>query len=341
MIRVGLIGLGFMGRGHLENYIKLEAEGYDVKLVAVCDCDESKFGGTITGNLDVGGATYDFSKYAQYTDYKKMLAEQELDYVDVVTPTYCHAEVSIYALNKGFHVFCEKPMALNPQQCDEMLAAAKANNRHLMIGQCLRFWAEYCVLKDFVNNGKLGKPLMGMFYRGGGTPRWSYQNWMLQEEKSGGALLDQHIHDVDMIHWVFGRPTEVSALTAQVFPNSGNDAVSTHYRFGDSTLRACAQDDWALDGSGFGMLYRVNFEKGCIIFERGQISVLDATGNAVPFEMKSGEAYYSELKHFIDVVAGRAVIEENKPESSRDTIAIAMAEMASSKANGDWTKVVY
>ena len=78
---------------------------------------------------------------------------------------------------------------------------------------------------------------------------------MLDEAKSGGALHDQHIHDVDMIHWVFGRPTEVSAVTARVNPGSGNDAVSAHYRF-ESGVQASAQDNWSLEGSGFGMLYR-------------------------------------------------------------------------------------
>jgi len=341
MIRVGLIGLGFMGRGHLDNYIKLEAEGFPVKLVAVCDIEESKFGGTIAGNLEMGAGEYDFSKYAQYTDYKKMLEEQELDYVDIVTPTYEHAEMTVYALNKGFNVLCEKPMALNPEQCDKMLEAAKRNNKLLMIGQCLRFWPEYCVLKEYVQNGKLGKPVMGMFYRGGSTPRWSYQNWLLHEGKSGGALLDQHVHDVDMVHWAFGRPTEVAVIAANVNPHSGTDAVAAHYRFTDGDLKASAQDNWALDGSGFGMLYRVNFEKGCIVFDRGVLNVYDADGKDIPQDLPQGDGYYRELKHFVNVVAGKEVITENKPESSRDTIAIAMAEMESVKKDGDWVKVKY
>ena len=340
MVRVGLIGLGFMGRGHLENYIRLEKEGFDVKLVAVCDIDQDKFSGTIAGNLEMGAATYDFSPYARYTDYKKMIAEQELDYVDIVTPTYEHAEMTVYALDQGLHVFCEKPMAMNPAECDKMLEAAKRNNRHLMIGQVLRFWPEYRLLKEITDSGRLGKPLHGQFFRGGGAPRWSYQNWMLNAEKSGGALLDQHIHDVDAVHWIFGRPTAVSTVAATVIPGSRDDALSTHYRF-NAPISVSAQNNWSMEGYGFGMLYRVSFEKGTVIYEAGSVSVFDAEGKPVPFTLQEGAGYYLELKHFIDVVANRDTITDNKPASSRDTIAVAMAEMQSAKQNGDWVQVSY
>ena len=157
MLKAGLIGIGFMGRGHLDNYIRLESEGLPVKLVAICDIDEEKFGDKfVEGNIDVGKTRYDFSKYTLYTDIDEMLEKEELDFVDIALPTYLHAEASIKALNKGIHVLCEKPMALTVEECRQMIEAAEKNNKKLMIAQCLRFWPEYEYLKECVETNRFG-----------------------------------------------------------------------------------------------------------------------------------------------------------------------------------------
>jgi len=197
VLKVGLIGLGFMGSTHLENYLRLEAEGVPVKLVAICDIDEEKFKGkAVTGNIETGSSKVDFSRFELYTDIDEMLNKGGFDYIDIALPTYLHAEVTIKALNKGYHVLCEKPMAMNSEECAKMIEAAKKAGKTLMIAQCLRFWPEYEYLKECVDSGRYGKVISGYFFRGGTTPIWSHDNWLLQNEKSGGCLMDQHIHDV-------------------------------------------------------------------------------------------------------------------------------------------------
>src|SRR5690554_6512314 len=105
MLKVGLVGIGFMGRGHLDIYIQMMEKEYPVKLVAICEVDEEKFEGKfLPGNLNVGMGDYDFSKYNLYTDYDEMLEKEDLDYVDIALPTYLHAEAAVKALNKGLHV---------------------------------------------------------------------------------------------------------------------------------------------------------------------------------------------------------------------------------------------
>ncbi|HOB20186.1 MAG TPA: Gfo/Idh/MocA family oxidoreductase, partial [Candidatus Atribacteria bacterium] len=148
MLKTGLVGLGFMGRGHLDNLIRLTQEGYPVRLTAVCDIDEEKFSGkTIAGNLQIGLKEYDFSQYALYTDFDEMLQKEELDCVIIALPTYLHKETTIKALKRGINVLCEKPMALSSADCEEMISTAEESGRKLMIGQCLRFWPAYEYLK--------------------------------------------------------------------------------------------------------------------------------------------------------------------------------------------------
>lgn len=113
-MRAGLIGIGAMGRGHLSNFVRFNEEGNLIKLVAVCDIDESRFGkkdGTLNiSGIDGGG--FDFSRFSCYTDVDEMLEKEELDFVSIIIPTYLHHDIAIKCLDAGLHVFCEKPMAL-------------------------------------------------------------------------------------------------------------------------------------------------------------------------------------------------------------------------------------
>ena len=341
MLKVGLIGIGFMGRGHLDNYIRLESEGFPVKLVAICDIDPAKFENRfIPGNIDVGTKKYDFSKYRLYTDLDVMLEKEELDYVDICLPTYLHAEATIKALDRGMHVLCEKPMALNSKQCEEMIKAAKRNNRKLMIGHCLRFWPEYEYLKECVQTERFGKFLGGYFYRGGGTPKWSYENWLLTKEKSGGCILDQHIHDVDTINWLFGKPSAVSTIARNVIPGSGYDIVSTNYIYPDGKV-INAQDDWTLQGEyGFEMLFRANFEGGNLIFQHGVLKVNPNEGKSFTPELPKEMGYYREIRYFAECILNDKPITVAPPESSKETIEIVEAEIRSADNRGEITPVL-
>jgi predicted dehydrogenase len=340
MLKAGLIGIGFMGRGHLDNYIRLESEGAPVKLTAICDIDPDKFKGKfIAGNINVGNSKYDFSKYNLYTDIDEMLEKEELDYVDIALPTYLHAEASIKAFNRGFNVICEKPMALTSLDCRDMIEAAERNNKKLMIAQCLRFWPAYEYLKECVEDERYGKVTCGYFFRGGSSPKWSYQNWFLKKEKSGGALLDQHIHDVDTINWLFGQPSAVYTMGRNVIKGSGIDIVSTNYLYEDGKV-INAQDDWTLEGDyGFQMLFRVNFEKGNLVFEKGVLNVNPNNGKGFVPELPEDNGYYREMRYFIDAVINNAPIETARPQSTMETIEIAEAEVKSADNRGMFIKV--
>ena len=338
MLKVGLVGFGFMGRVHLEQYIRLMNEGVGVQLVALCDVDLTKFSGSASqeGNMDgFGEGAYDFSKFALYDTMDEMLEKESLDFVDIALPTYLHAEYACKAMRAGVNVLCEKPMALDPAQCQTMIDTAKETGKRLMIAQCLRFWPAYETLKTYVADGTFGRVKCAYFARHGGSPTWAFEDWLLDEKRSGGCLLDQHVHDVDTINWLFGRPVAVSSLGVNQHPGAGFDAVSTHYKYDGAVINA--QDDWSLNGADmpFKMLFRVNFERGALVFENDKLMVYP--NGEKSFEVPGGDSgYYREIKYFIDHLASGGEMDIAPPESTKQTIEIATAERESARQNGLW-----
>ena len=336
MLNVALIGVGGMGRGHLENLVRFTAEGKIIKLVAACDIRPERLRNEKTDfNLDVGGSDMDFSKFGCYTDMDEMFANEKIDLVMLALPTYMHCEITVKCLKLGYHVFCEKPMALNVEECDRMIATAKECGKQLMIGQCLRFWGEYVALKKIIDEGTLGKPIAGYFFRGGQTPAWSYNNWLLKRECGGGALCDQHVHDVDMVQNLFGMPKSVNTVAKILYEGSGYDTVSTNYAFEDG-IAVNAQDDWALAGVPFRMIFRVNFERGSVYMDQDGFRVAPRDGEVYTPEYDKESGYYREMEYFVSCIENGTPNTVNPPEASRNTIRIVMAETESAD-NGSVT----
>lgn len=336
MLRACLIGLGGMGRGHFDCYTRIMKEGGSVQLVAVCDINPEKFKNVkVDFNIEgVVGDSQDMSGLHQYTSADEMLEAEKPDLVSIVIPTYLHADMAIKCLKAGANVLSEKPMALNVEDCKRMIAAAKEAGKYLMIGQCLRFWGEYEVAKEIISSGSLGKPISGYFWRGGGVaPKFDPSNWYHNRELSGGCLFDQHVHDVDMVQYLYGMPKAVSSVGGNLFPTSGHDAVSTNYIY-DEGFAVNTQDDWTLKGHGFSMTFRINFEGGSLYMDHNGFKVINKDGKDITPEYDHDSAYYKELLYLVDLILTGKPNLKNPPEDSMKAIMIASAEQKSADNNG-------
>ncbi|WP_037677962.1 Gfo/Idh/MocA family protein [Streptomyces griseus] len=146
--------------------------------------------------------------------------------VDVCTPTDTHHEITLAAVAAGAHVLCEKPLALRAADAEDMAAAAAAAGLRLYPGHVVRFFPAYAMLHALVTGGALGRVAVARFTRTGRYPTWS--PWFAEPARSGGILVDQMIHDMDIARWLFGEVVRVHAhqrghLTAP----APEDAVAT------------------------------------------------------------------------------------------------------------------
>jgi myo-inositol 2-dehydrogenase/D-chiro-inositol 1-dehydrogenase/scyllo-inositol 2-dehydrogenase (NAD+) len=136
-----------------------------------------------------------------YTDYRKALENRGVDAVIVVTPTKFHHDIVIEAARAGKHILCEKPMAMNREECQEMIDAAAENKVKLQIGFMRRFDANFRRAKEIIDSGEIGEVVsVKSLTRGPSTP----QEWMYDIRKSNGPLAEVNSHDIDTLRWFTG-----------------------------------------------------------------------------------------------------------------------------------------
>jgi predicted dehydrogenase len=135
----------------------------------------------------------------------------DVDIVDICSPTHLHHEMALKAAAAGKHVVCEKPLARTTQQAQEIVAACQKAGVQLLVAHVVRFFPEYALARSAVVEGQIGKPGVLRLHRGSYRPKKPAGNWFLDEDKSGGILMDLMIHDYDYACWVAGDVESVSA----------------------------------------------------------------------------------------------------------------------------------
>lgn len=329
MVKAALLGFGGIAQSaHVPAYRHLEKQG-KVKLVAACDIDPKRFSGGMA--INIGKADAEAGKgLAFYTELEEMLAEQEVDMVDICLPTPQHASAAIDLLRRGYHVLSEKPMARTYADAMAMVQASKQTGRHLMIGQCLRFFKEYIFLKELVENSTFGRPISAFFSRTSGPPVWGWQNWFMDEALSGGCLFDLHIHDVDMARHLFGDPTAASCMTAGLY--TGVDIVHTSLQCKD--LPVLVLGDWTQEGVDFASGYQVAFEGATVVYRDGDVMVYPRGKEAYKPALSGPDGYTKQLETFLHLLESKEPDKTNPPESAAATIKLVETLAQSAKNRG-------
>lgn len=322
-MKVGIAGFGVMGRTHFQTW-RAQSRA---NVTAVCEADPNVLANsTAAGNLEQQSGKVDLTGIDVYDDFDRMLAEAGLDAVSITLPTHLHPAFTIKALEAGLHVLCEKPMALNTNACDDMIAAAGRSGKILMIAQCIRFWPAYAWAKAAIEDGLFGRVLAASFDRLGTAPGWSKDSWFSDPGKSGGVTLDLHIHDIDFIQYLFGLPGTIRATGAR-FENGMLGHIVSSCVYNDNKV-VTATASWMMTPScGFSMGFRIALEKATLVFASGDdppLRVYPAEGESyTPDDLAAGDGYSGEIAHFTALVAGTAE-PEITPEQAKESVRMAL-----------------
>jgi len=337
-VRVGLVGVGFMGKTHADIYLK----NRNTKLVAFCDIDKKKASGDWSGgggNLgDAGGKAFNPKTLTSHKTPEALFKDPNVDLVDICLPTYLHAKYTIKALKAGKHVLCEKPLSTKPAEAKKVAAAAKKAKGNLMIAQCMRFWPEWEWLKGAVKSKRYGKVHSAVFRRFASTPTWTWKNWILNAKLSGSALFDLHIHDSDFIRYVFGEPKAVFSVgNGGKATKGGIDHIVTSYIYPKRSLLVSAEGGWNADPTyGFTMRYTVVFDRATADFDIGREGTMlqvhrKGGKKAQTIKCRASTGWADEIKYFADCIAKRRKPKVTTPEDAARSVKLCEAEMKSAK----------
>ena len=335
MVKVGIVGLGFMGKMHAQSYALLP----NAEISAVVDRDKERVK-ELAGQYGANG----------YASLDRMLAKADVDMADVCLPTNLHRRVVQKCAAAGKHVLCEKPIALTLRDADAMIAACRNARVKFMVGHVLRFWPEYTVVKQIVDSGRLGAIRSITASRLSPPPAWGWKDWFFNPKLSGGAVVDLHIHDLDQFAWLAGPPKMVFA-----------GGLMNEYGAVQSVWTTCighpngavsfAQGSLAMPPSyPFTMTLTVVCERGTVEFnsrltpaltvypvdgEPEHPAIPDLTGGATSEEAMGNiqqlGGYYAEVKYFVDCVEQDRPPDVVTPEDARLALAMCLAACRSAQ----------
>lgn len=337
MIRVGIAGIGFMGMIHYLAYQKVRG----VKVAALCEQDATRLAGdwrSIKGNFGPQGQMMDLSGIARYANLDEMLADPNLDVIDVCLPPAWHAKVVLAALKAGKHVFCEKPIALNPADAARMVQAAEKAGKLLLIGHVLPFFPEYNFAYKTIESGKYGQVLGGHFKRIISDPAWLPDFY--NPEKVGGPMLDLHVHDAHFIRLVCGMPKAVQ--TVGTMRGEVLERFTTQFIFDPPRMVTAASGVVNQQGRPFTHAYEIYLEKATLFFDYAAIAqvgdavtpltVLLDKGKVVRPKLGSGDpvnAFVAEIGEMVRSVRSNTPSPLLNGELARDALLLCQKQTES------------
>lgn len=327
-MKIGLLGCGGMGTTHCIA-LKALAESADIEVTALADC-RKEF-------LDRAAGYW--PNATKYSTGMELLENAEIDTVHICLPSYLHTDHAIKAMERGLNVLIEKPICISEDDCMRLLEAKKRTSGKVLVGQVLRFFAEYAYLKELYESGEYGELKAISLQRLSGDVTWGYEDWFHDEEKSGSVVLDLHVHDVDFLRCLLGEPDSV-----QVDSSCNSDGLVTHiysrYAFGE--VFATAEGLWDVSPAlPFEASFRAYFERATVVYnganepslavycEDGTVLEpelkieLDAVDSSAGINISSIGPYYTEIKYFIN-----SIMENQEPDRASLEDAVASAQLA-------------
>ena len=285
-VRIGFIGCGGIAGAHMERLAKLE----EVEFVGMCDIERAK---AENASKKYGGKVY--------TEFEKMLEEVKMDACYICVPPFAHKGQEEMCIEKGIHFFVEKPVHLDLSKAEEIAAKVKAAGLITGVGYVLRYFDVVEEAKEIISKEKIAFA-RGRYY--GGVPGEGKIKWLIRKELSGGQLIEQATHTVNMMQYFLGDVEEVFAykvegINNQIYPDYNvEDVSSLLLKFKDGYIGnlTCT---WLWSGFNSGVEV---VGKGIILDYQGNTLTVDR-GNRKAISISSVDPMLEEEKAFIKAVA--------------------------------------
>ncbi|MFD7159328.1 Gfo/Idh/MocA family protein [Kribbella sp. NPDC059898] len=295
MIKVGLIGAGGIASAHIKGY---RAHSDKIGVVAVADAVEE----TAKKRGEELGA-------AAYTDYKEMLANEELDAVDICLPHHLHRDAIVAAADAGKHILCEKPLCLSADEAADVRKAVTEHGVTLMCAHNQLFMPAVAKARELLQGGTIGTVYevrtTDSFYNDFDP---STMGWRASSKTSGGGeLIDTGYHPTYlMLHLAGGMPVEATAMlsTHRLKFMEGEDSAQVLIRF-DNGVVGQLVTSWAYQPAESTERFSAVGEVGSLTSDGTSLSYRLRSGETETFEFEPVDTFVAEIGHFADSLAGK------------------------------------
>ena len=342
MVRIGIVGLGFMGLTHFR-----AARGlYGGEVAAVCSRSPEKRGGDlrgILGNFGEPGGRENFSDLRAYAEFDAILNDDEIDLIDICLPSELHRDATIGALRAGKHVLVEKPIAVTIEDAEHMVRVAREQRKLLLVAHVLPYFPEFAYVLQAVRKGGYGDLIGGHLKRIISRPDWRADtNGSAQD---AGPGIDLHVHDTHFVHLLCGRPDSVSS-SGRLRDGKRADYLATTYHY-DSHPDLCltsASGAVSQPGRAFCHGFEIYLEEATVLYEaatlEGQqqisspLTVLTDDGKVQRPDLGSqspGNAFQNELQAAVDSVASGIAAPELEGGRAADALRLCIAEIEAAR----------
>ena len=323
---IGIVGMGFMGTTHLAAASALRGG----KVVAIVTTDPRKARGDfsdVRGNFGDGAGRIDLAGVTAHPTLESLLEDDRVDLVDICLPSFLHEAAALQSLRSGRHVLVEKPIALEPSGARRMIAAARRAKKLLMVAQVLKFFPEFDLIRRKERDGSWGRLLALHLRRAISRPGWGTESWFADPSKSGGMVIDLHIHDTDFMVHLFGRPR---AVRSSALVEGGRiDYLRTVYDYGDSSRLLSAEGGWInAPALPFCHGYDACFEKATVHFdsERSPNPVVHGARGKQEAKLEARDGFRVEIQTAVDAVRTGKAPRDLSAEQAAISLEVCRAE---------------
>jgi predicted dehydrogenase len=317
-IRLGIIGLGYIGQTHLRHSLKLR----NAHTVAVADLSKK----AINRAKEMGVKK-------TYFDYNLLLEDSDVDAVIIALPTHLHLQCAQLAAEAKKDIFLEKPMARNVEEANKIISAAKKNSVKLMIGYPMRFSEAFAALRKKISDGTLGEIEVAnatyissgpFFHRADGyspvpVPEW----WFNKELTGGGVLIDLGSHIINLLRWYFGEISDIKSCLRHRYNFDIEDSATCIARFKSGT-------DAIINIGWFSQEYQLKLDllgtvKHASSFQKPPNPIFAAFQMLTTGFSKFYKSHFAELQHFVDCLVSDQQPSSTGEDGLKDLAAISLA----------------
>lgn len=301
-LRWGLIGCGDISRKRVAPALR--------------DIPECELIAVSRARVDLAEAfANEFGAKRWYGDWRELIADDEIDAVYIATPVYLHAGQTVAAAEAGKSVLCEKPMAMNPDECEQMIAVCEFEGVTLGVAYYRRFYPAIRRIKEIIASGEIGKPVVAQinaFERFNPSPGGD-RYWLLEKSKSGGGpMMDFGCHRLEILLNLFGPIERTTAVIGRaLFDREVEDTCIAGFEFESGTQASLAVTHAAFESQDTLDIYCSAGSIHTTSLNRGEIRIVTAAGERIESHPPHANLHQPLIEDFT-----RAVLDGREPEAS-------------------------